>query len=220
MQEAPDSLRRLPVFALPEVVLFPHTLVPFHVFEARYRAMLDDCLVGRRLLIVAGLRPGWRSGPMPPVHEVAGLGRVLSDRRFHDGRYNIFVHCIGRVRILRHIDDAEYAMADVAPLEDLPDSDDAAPLEAAYRRLVSVSAGLMRARGDGGEAMARVLASTSDPAVLSHRLASVVLDDALERQRTLEMRSPLARCELLVDRLSRALIATEQAAGDEAPWIN
>ena len=54
-----EAFEALPLLPLPEYTLFPHTLVPFHIFEPRYLKMLDACLAGRRLLVVAGLKPGW-----------------------------------------------------------------------------------------------------------------------------------------------------------------
>ena len=49
---------RIPVFPLPEVVFFPGTVLPLHVFEPRYRRMVADCLAGDGRLAVAMLRPG------------------------------------------------------------------------------------------------------------------------------------------------------------------
>src|SRR5436190_1218744 len=66
----------LPIFPLPDVTFFPHTLLPLHVFEARYRAMIMDVLARDRRLAVVKLRPGYEAtyAGKPPVHEVAGAG--------------------------------------------------------------------------------------------------------------------------------------------------
>ncbi|MFQ5804508.1 MAG: LON peptidase substrate-binding domain-containing protein [Candidatus Methylomirabilales bacterium] len=59
------------IFPLPNVVFFPHTLLPLHIFEPRYRQMLADCLAGERRLAMALLRP-----PQP----VPGFFEILTDR--------------------------------------------------------------------------------------------------------------------------------------------
>jgi hypothetical protein len=52
----------LPLFPLPNVVLFPNVFLPLHVFEARYREMVADALQGDRLVGMVLLRPGWEHG--------------------------------------------------------------------------------------------------------------------------------------------------------------
>ncbi|MDP6945506.1 MAG: hypothetical protein QF464_15260, partial [Myxococcota bacterium] len=79
----------VPLFALPSYVLFPHTLVPFHVFERCYLQLIDASLAGDRLLVVSGI-PTMDDGGYGPPFRVAGLGRVVSDRRYRDGRIDIF----------------------------------------------------------------------------------------------------------------------------------
>lgn len=66
----------LPLFPLPETVFFPHTLLPLHVFEPRYRAMVADCLAGEKRMVVVRLLPGWEQDyyGRPPIHTVAGAG--------------------------------------------------------------------------------------------------------------------------------------------------
>ena len=81
----------MPLFALPSYVLFPHTLVPFHVFERCYLQLIDASLAGDRLLVVSGI-PTMDDGGYGTPFRVAGLGRVVSDRRYRDGRIDIFVH--------------------------------------------------------------------------------------------------------------------------------
>ncbi|MGM0575464.1 MAG: LON peptidase substrate-binding domain-containing protein [Myxococcota bacterium] len=211
----------LPLFPLPEYTLFPHTLAPFHVFEPRYVGMLDHCLADRRLLVVAGLEPGWqeRYHGTPPVFRVAGLARVVSDRRLRDGRTNIFVHCVQRVRILREREQDAYRLVDVEPLPDLPDDGDAALVEA-RDRVVSLVASLARELGPDGAFLGKVLASSDDPGVLSHRLAGVVVDDPMERQSLLECMSPAVRCRTLADHVVRLLMERTATRREGAGWIN
>jgi Lon protease-like protein len=90
------------LFPLPNLVLFPHVIQPLHVFEPRYRQLAADALAGDRLLSVVLLRPGWEADyeGRPPIHRVACLGKVVADQRLDDGRYNLLVRGLGRIRIL------------------------------------------------------------------------------------------------------------------------
>ena len=83
---------RIPVFPLPDFVLFPNTLVPFHIFEPRYVQMMEDCLAGSRLVAITGLLPGWESDYYgnPPIHRVGCVGKVVNEERLEGGRLNIY----------------------------------------------------------------------------------------------------------------------------------
>lgn len=210
-----DMTHGLPLFPLPRYTLFPNTLVPFHVYEPRYRRMLGDCLTGRRLLVVAGLAPGWEHAPVgaaPETLSVAGLGRVLSDRRYPDGRFDLFVHGIARVRVVNTVRFDPWTVVDVEPLADRL----AGTLDGALPRLASVASRLAAALGDDGDGVRELLSSSSDPAVLSNRLAALLVDDYAERQRLLETRCPAARCDRLVSWLGEMVLRADDLGADAA----
>ncbi|MCB9730468.1 MAG: LON peptidase substrate-binding domain-containing protein [Deltaproteobacteria bacterium] len=221
VQSATEHLA-LPLFALPEYTLFPHTLVPFHVFEPRYVSMIDHCLADRRLLVVAGLEPGWerwRDGEAP-TFTIGGLGRIVSDRRLGDTRTNIFVHCIARVRIVREYQREPFRVVDARELHDDRAIDRPETVRAAADRVLGLVASLARELGSEGAALGKVLSSSDDPVVLSHRLASVVVDDPAERQQLLETTRPVLRCERLAEHVVRHLIERVPAPREGAGWIN
>src|SRR5262249_8745227 len=93
------------IFPLPDVTFFPRTLLPLHVFEARYRAMVMDALARDRRLCVVKLSPGYEAtyAGRPAVHPVGGLGEIVSWERLANGRYNILVRGDARVRIEREL---------------------------------------------------------------------------------------------------------------------
>jgi Lon protease-like protein len=210
----------IPVFDIPEFVLFPHTLVPFHVFEKRYGAMLDACLADRRLMVVAGRKPGWDAQLEQDgvFSEIAGLGRVLSDRRFHDGRYNIFVHCISRVRILRTHQFNPYRLVDVEAVEDGPSRP--LGLDAVSEKMRSLGNSLARELGEDGGALSKILASTDDPAILSFRLAGLVLDESEQKQELLELVTAYDRCELLASFFAERLMVVSDEQIPVNRWMN
>ena len=63
----------LPIFPLPDLTFFPHTLLPLHIFEARYRAMITDCLSRDRRLAVVGLKPGYEAELRGQARRLRGL---------------------------------------------------------------------------------------------------------------------------------------------------
>jgi len=107
-----SSLARLPIFPLGNVVLFPNTDIPLHIFEPRYRQLMDDIIDKDRLFALAllnkdksALQTSTDSEALvrPPVYPIAGLGLVRSAARLPDGLYNIVVRGIARVDISREI---------------------------------------------------------------------------------------------------------------------
>lgn len=91
----------VPLFPLPETVLFPNVDLPLHLFEPRYRQMAEDVADGDPRIVVVLLRPGWEGDyyGAPAVHDVATLGRVVHHERLEDGRFNIVLRGIERVRV-------------------------------------------------------------------------------------------------------------------------
>lgn len=88
----------LVIFPLPQVVLFPRALLPLHVFEPRYRAMLKDCLETTRAMAVA-LIPHRSDTNPPPIARVAGAGFIVEHQALPDGRSNILLHGKARVSL-------------------------------------------------------------------------------------------------------------------------
>jgi uncharacterized protein len=117
-----DFSGRLPLFPLSNVVLFPHGLLPLHVFEPRYRAMTEAALEGERLIGMAVLRPGWEPNYAgnPPVHDVVGLGRIVKEERLPDGRFNLLLVGLARARVIEEIQSTPFRVARVELLEDRP----------------------------------------------------------------------------------------------------
>src|ERR687888_846338 len=95
------------LFPLPNLVLFPHVVQPLHVFEPRYRQMTADALAGDRLIALALLQPGWEEeyDARPAVHPVACLGRVVADQLLPDGKYNLLLRGVSRLRLIEEVPD-------------------------------------------------------------------------------------------------------------------
>ena len=116
------------LFPLPNVVLFPHVVLPLHIFEPRYRQMTEDALASDGLITIVNLRstPNSNSLGNPPIERVGCLGRILQHERLEDGRFNFLLLGWRRVRFEREIvTDKLYRMAKVEILEDESDNDPA-----------------------------------------------------------------------------------------------
>jgi Lon protease-like protein len=191
----------LPIFPLPDVTFFPHTMLPLHVFEARYRAMVMDALARDRRLCVVKLRPGYEAqyAGKPAVHAVAGAGEIVKWERLATGRYNILVRGDWRVRLgAEHPSDTLYRLVAAERLEDVaPARDVSAPLG----RIRHACGRLLRALDRPADLLDAALADGQPPGVVADRIAAAVLPDAGLRQELLET----VEVDRRLERLSSAL---------------
>ena len=114
----PASQSVVPLFPLPGLFLFPGTALPLHIFEPRYRQMIEDLLDRTGRLVLGTVVPGHEHELMgaPPVHAIAGLGEIARHERYPDGRFVIFVVGLKRVRLTEVASDRPYRKVEVAPL--------------------------------------------------------------------------------------------------------
>jgi Lon protease-like protein len=111
------------LFPLPNLVLFPHVIQPLHVFEPRYRQLMEDALHSDRLMAIALLRPGWEDEyqKRPPIHPVVCIGRIFKEERLGDGRFNLLLQGMCRARVLEEIKTGKpYRTARVDVLPEVP----------------------------------------------------------------------------------------------------
>jgi Lon protease-like protein len=92
----------VPMFPLQDVYLFPGTFIPLHIFEPRYRQMVEDSLDGPgRIVIASPIEDAKTEANAPhPVHPIAGLGEIARHERLEDGRFMIWLAGLTRVRIV------------------------------------------------------------------------------------------------------------------------
>ena len=90
---------RAPVFPLANVVFFPHTFLPLHVFETRYVAMVSAALAGDGLVTMVLAREERPAGEQPAVYPVGSIGRVVVADELDNGRYNIVLDGLARVAL-------------------------------------------------------------------------------------------------------------------------
>jgi len=127
------------LFPLPNLVMFPHVVQSLHVFEPRYRELLEDALQHDQLITMALLQPGWEEEyeRKPPVFPVACVGRVLTQTRLEDGRYNILLLGIQRACIISELpSQCSFRRAEVRLLEDRYPSSGASKRQTLRRELL------------------------------------------------------------------------------------
>lgn len=164
MSESPSipPSGHVPVFPLPSVVFFPRTILPLHVFEPRYRAMVEDALRGERLIAVSLLRPGWERDyhGNPEFHDVGTVGRVEAVESLPDGRFNLQLVGLRRVRFGSVVSSEPYRRVEVTSLRETT-------VDETEERILSAKLDLLASQG----CLARELRQEKGP--------GIVLDDRI-----------------------------------------
>lgn len=176
----------LPIFPLPDLTFFPHTLLPLHIFEARYRAMVMDCLARDKRMAIAGLKPGYEAAyeGKPAVYEVAGMGRIVQCERLATGRFNLVLKGESRVRIERELPaDTLYRLVAATPLTET--GAERPSVGALVARVSGRCLGILRAVNRPTKELEARLAESA-PGALCDQIASAVVPDVALRQGLLE----------------------------------
>jgi Lon protease-like protein len=191
-----QALRKLPIFPLPDLVMFPHALLPLHIFEPRYRKLTQDALASNRLMGLALLIEDEVAGEPPPrFSPILGVGEIVMAQELPDGRFNLILRGRTRVRLERELETAEpYRL--ISAIE-VPDEAPRSPAdlgegEATLRSLIF---GLADALPEGGELLKQVVSAQSSAAELVNVVAAALVADTGSRQRLLETTDILARME-------------------------
>ena len=185
----------VPVFPLPNVVLFPHTSIPLHIFELRYRTMIREALSAQRLLALALIKPGWEDARShPEFHPIACLARIDDVEWLPNDCYDLRVLGLERVKIGRVTREFPYRSAVVEILPHAPHSDDDPLVELEHRALLDACARWAKATPLPGETppapgLGEALsyealvnaACMGVPASPAERLGLLALDSVIER---------------------------------------
>ena len=192
-------------------MLFPHAVVPLHVFEQRYRALVRDALRADRLIAIALLKPGWEQDyhGSPDFFGLGCLARMDRVEWRPDDCFDLWVCGISRVRFQRMTTEYPYRAVTVSlvPQEPLPDDDplvklERQALEEAYRRVAGAMTLISPATVGGPAKTSR--AHLSFEAYLNSVCAEVALDPA-EKLGLLELDSLLERSRRLREWMERSL---------------
>ncbi len=197
---------KLPIFPLPNAVLFPGVSLPLHVFEHRYRALVADALRSDRMIGIVLLQPGWESHyeGRPAVYPIGCAGVITHAERLSDGRYNIVVNGLEKFRLTGEDSHRPYRIAHTETLVEATADQDRPLVQLARARLEA----LLTPLSEGLSAEIKIPAGMSD-ADLVNGLAQYLELEPLERQALLEREGLLARCRSLVELLEMKALAAQ-----------
>ncbi|HTO06932.1 MAG TPA: LON peptidase substrate-binding domain-containing protein [Myxococcota bacterium] len=200
---------RFAIFPLPNAVLFPGTYLPLHIFEPRYRAMMEAALASQPVIGMILLRPEADAmAERAPVFSVGCAGRIAEHRRLPDGRFHLLLHGERRFRIARELPLAPGGFREVeAELLADPSFAELAPaaqraLETARTELEARMLELVRLTSPKSADALGERMRALDPVLLANAIAFGLDGPSLERQSLLESSDPMARSELLARVLS------------------
>ena len=200
----------LPLFPLPNVVLFPNVFLPLHIFEPRYREMIADALNSDRMIGMVLLRPGWERDyeGRPAVYPIGCSGVITHNERLTDGRYDIVLRGLDRFRIVQENHDRSYRRAIVENLPDEAPAGDQRRIIHTYRTRLEAILGTDPRVGD-----ARIPSAMGDEDLVN-ALAQYLDLEPLEKQALLEKPCLRARAESLVELLEMKTLMAR------TPWAS
>lgn len=215
---------RVPIFPLPESVLFPRTHLPLHIFEPRYRKMTEDCVAEGMPIAVCLAQRGEDLAGVPRVHPVAGVGVIERHERLPDGRFNIVLRGVSRMRIEDELaPQGPYRIVRATPLHDRwphGNGGDAGLAEIAetLRACVHKIASFSIEPHIAAEVFRR-LAAAKDESLLADTIAGMFVGEAIERQAVLEELDVARRLTRVTSSVSELLLRAEavRRGGNEIP---
>jgi uncharacterized protein len=190
----------LPIFPLPNVVLFPNVFLPLHIFEARYRQMIAESLSGDRIIGMVLLRPGYEADydGAPPIYATGCSGLITHAEKLEDGRYNLVLRGLEKFAIESEEMPAVgrlYRSAVIRPINEIVAANERDQLRQERRKLQELLTPLFTGALEG-----RLPEAMPDEDLIN-ALAQYLEFDPVEKLALLERQGPLARCRSMVELL-------------------
>jgi uncharacterized protein len=200
-----DDLPLVPLFPLPNIVLFPRGVLPLHIFEERYKAMTRDALEGDRQVAMALLHPGWEKSyhGRPAIEPVVCIGTILSHEELPDGKYNYLLQGTMRARVMAEVGNEPYRLARLQPIEDIT-----APtgvMRARRQKLIDLFTADQVARTAIGRQFAKILATPLPTSEIADLAAFTFIEDAALKQSLLAEADVARRVAGTIELLESAL---------------
>jgi hypothetical protein len=198
----------IPIFPLPNAVLFPNVFMPLHIFEARYRDMVSDALAGDRIIGMVLLKAGFEAdyNGRPPIFPVGCAGVITHSEPLPDGRFNIVLKGIEKFRVTGEDSSRPYRLAMIDSIPELVPDAHRTELHQLRQRLEALLAAAVEREGSDPK---------FPPAVADEDLVNALAQymglEPLERQALLERDGILARCHGLVELLEMKTLGRRAA---------
>jgi len=205
------GVKQLPLFPLP-VVLFPGVPLPLHIFEPRYRQMLDDIRITNNLFGLAYFDSSTSELDVPAVGQIGCVAEVTETQTFPDGRSNVLTIGVIRYRIESYVEGGDpYFVARVQFFED--DEEDENVLTEAAAEVAETFTRIAQAvRTINDERAILPDISDTEPQRLSFLVAAAMEVEVEIKQRLLELRSTSERLQQLRRLLNQAVDGYEERA--------
>lgn len=192
-------------------VLVPSAGLPLHVFEPRYRALVNDCLRGTGEFGVVLIERGSEVGGNDERCDVGTVARIVDAEEQPDGRWGVAAVGTRRIRVERWLPDAPYPLAEV---HDWPDPDPGPEHEVRLRGVLGQLRRCLALAAEAGDVVPPATIELAEDPVLAGYQATVVAPlGPLDQQRLLGAASPDARLTLLEELLADAALVLELRLG-------
>ncbi len=215
-----DFAGRVRLFPLPNLVLFPHVVQPLHIFEPRYREMVEEALETDQLIAMAHLQPGWELEyeGNPPIAPVTCIGRIVSHTQLDDGKFNILLLGLRRAKIANELPLTHpFREAKVTLLEDRYATSAAQQRAALQHELLRCFRRFTPESPAAQEQFESLMNNRLPLGVLTDVISFTMKFDVDLKQRLLSEADVDRRARLLVDELRR-LDQSDVMADDERPF--
>lgn len=211
------AVTALKVFPLHGVAVLPGTPAPFHIFEPRYKALVGDALEGDRILAVPSLFGKSDAHALrPPLKAICGAGIIEAEERFPDGRYDIVVRGLARVRLVEELPQGKLYREFRAEIleEKLPRGGAAAlegELEALRQIVYELSTKLPKE--SGAPQLAEAVAQMKNPSSIVDLVAAAAVSDPGTRQEVLEQLDVAKRLEMVIEEVAGVVLVLSKGKG-------
>jgi Lon protease-like protein len=196
----------VPLFPLPNAVLFPRTPMPLFIFEDRYKTMVREVIAGDGELVIALMREGLelRQTGISAVHNIACLGKIESYEELESGKYNIVVVGLRRVRLTRIVEHSPYRLVEAEMLEDVESSENSEEIVQKQNHLGGLFSEFTELAA-GMQPQAMDLMPQLDFESLVNMVAMTLNLPFEQKQILLETDAPSLRCDMLIPVLQQQL---------------
>lgn len=192
---------RLGAILLPDCTLFPHGALPLHIFEPRYRKMLDEALEGDCLFCVGRLTSEETPDYPECTANIGTAGLIRASREQSDGTSDLILHGVCRVRFAEWLPGKPYPFVRIEPIPSEPLAEGVAIAESERLR-EAVEAVLLGFPQDVITQVQDLLNRATEPTIMSDAIAQQFVHDSELRQQLLEEANVTKRIDTIVDHLN------------------
>lgn len=187
----------VPVMALSNAVLFPHSLLPLHIFEPRYRDLLAHCLDGDRMFSIALMRRGIdEASGLEDLCPVAGVGLIRACVGNENGTSNLVLQGLARVRLVHLMQENSFRVARIELVKSIPGN--LVEADALSEKVKEFCTRIEQIGVPLPPNLMDHLKQIDSPEILSDVVAAAFVDEPFQRQKLMEAYEVCERLRLLI----------------------